>query len=167
MSQPLLLAVLGPTASGKSALGIELAKKFGGEIVNFDSVQVYRGFDIGSAKTPEAERGGIPHHLIDVLDPAEQSSAGDFARMARPILADIAGRGKTPVLVGGTGFYFKALIEGLFEGPARDEALRRRLEGWPSAAGYIACSSDSTRRRPAASIRTTRRSWCALWRSAF
>jgi len=128
VSLPLLIAVLGPTASGKSALGIELAKKFDGEIVNFDSVQVYRGFDIGSAKTPEAERGGIPHHLIDVLDPAEQSSAGDFARMARPVLANIAARGKTPVLVGGTGFYFKALIEGLFEGPARDEALRGRLE---------------------------------------
>lgn len=128
MNHP-LIAVLGPTASGKSALGLELAKKLDGEIVNFDSVQVYRGFDIGSSKTPPEERGGIPHHLLDVLDPTEQCSAGDFARMGRAVLADIRARGKTPVLVGGTGFYFKALVGGLFEGPARDESLRRRLEG--------------------------------------
>ena len=129
MSLPLLIVVLGPTASGKSALGIELAKAFGGEIVNFDSVQVYRGFDIGAAKTPPGEREGIPHHLLDVLDPSEQCSAGDFSRMARTALAEIKTREKTPILVGGTGFYLRALLQGLFKGPGRNEALRARLEG--------------------------------------
>ncbi|MBI1355552.1 MAG: tRNA (adenosine(37)-N6)-dimethylallyltransferase MiaA [Acidobacteria bacterium] len=129
MSLPLLIVVLGPTASGKSALGLALAQRLGGEIVNFDSVQVYRGFDIGSAKTPPQEREGVPHHLLDVLDPADRCSAGDFARLGRAALADITARGKVPVLVGGTGFYLRALLKGLFEGPARDESLRARLEG--------------------------------------
>ena len=129
MSEPhSLVAVLGPTASGKSDLGLRLAERVGGEIVNYDSVQLYRGFDIGSAKTPPAERRGIPHHLIDILDPREKTSAGDYARRARVTLAEIASRGKTPILVGGTGFYLRAALEGLFEGPGRDESLRARLE---------------------------------------
>lgn len=122
-----LIAVLGPTASGKSALAIRLAEQRKAEIVNYDSVQLYRGFDIGSAKTPPAERGGVPHHLIDVLEPTERTSAGAYARWARKVLAEIRGRGATPILVGGTGFYLKALIDGLFEGPAADLELRERL----------------------------------------
>ena len=127
--KPLLIAVLGPTASGKSALGLALAKRFGGEIVNYDSVQVYRGFDIGAAKTPPSERAGIAHRLIDCVDPVERCSAGDFARIGREAVERIAARGKVPVLVGGTGLYLRALLQGLFLGPGRDEALRRRLEG--------------------------------------
>jgi len=111
----------------------------GGEIVNFDSVQVYRGFDVGSAKTPEAERGGIPHHLIDVLEPTEVFSAGEFARRARTVLEELRKRGTTPVLVGGTGFYLRALLTGLFDGPGRDQMLRRRLEqtAGRKPAGYL------------------------------
>lgn len=129
-----LIAILGPTAAGKSALAIRLARERAGEIVNYDSVQVYRGFDIGSAKTPMEEREGLAHHLIDVRAPGETFSAGDYSRLAREAIQQISQRGKTPVLAGGTGFYLRALLEGLFEGPGRDEALRKRLErrsaGW-------------------------------------
>ena len=123
-----LIAILGPTASGKSDLSLFLAERVGGEIVNYDSVQLYRGFDIGSAKTPSSGRRGIPHHLIDILEPNERASAGDYARRARQTLADIAERGKTPILVGGTGFYLRAALEGLFEGSGRDDGVRARLE---------------------------------------
>jgi tRNA dimethylallyltransferase len=122
-----LIAVVGPTASGKSDLGVALAERFDGEIVNCDSVQVYRYFDIGTAKTPERERRGIPHHLLDIADPCQTFTAGDYARRARSALGEIRGRGRLPVIVGGTGFYLHALLEGLFEGPERDERLRRRL----------------------------------------
>ncbi len=122
-----LIAILGPTAAGKSALAIRLAKELDGEIINYDSVQVYKGFQIGSAKTPPAEREGIPHHLLDVCDPAEAFSAGDFARLARKACEQVARRDRTPILAGGTGFYLRALLDGLFDGPSRDEALRARL----------------------------------------
>jgi len=129
---PRLLVVAGPTGSGKSALAIDLAAALGGEIVNFDSLQLYRGFDIGTAKTPPSQRRGIPHHLFDVLDvgsgyDASGWSAGDYARLARPILAEISSRGRIPVAAGGSGFYLRALLRGLPELPARDEALRARL----------------------------------------
>ncbi len=124
--QPLLV-VVGPTGSGKSALAIHLARQFGGEIVNCDSLQLYRGFDIGTAKTPPAQRGGIPHHLFDVLTPLESYSAGEYARLARTVIAEIAARGQLPVVVGGTGFYLRALLEGLPPLPARDPQLRDRL----------------------------------------
>jgi len=130
---PRLLVVAGPTGSGKSALALELAEALGGEIVNFDSLQLYRGFDIGTAKTPVSQRRGIPHHLFDVLDitagyDASGCSAGDYARMARPILSEISSRGRIPIAVGGSGFYLRALLHGLPELPPRDEALRARLE---------------------------------------
>ncbi len=122
-----MLAVVGPTGSGKSTLALCVAQKFGGEIVNCDSLQLYRGFDIGTAKTPVGERRGIPHHLFDVLMPQESYSAGEYARQAREIVAEISDRGRLPVVVGGTGFYLRALLEGLPVLPGRDERLRARL----------------------------------------
>ena len=121
------LAVVGPTASGKSDLALALAKRYGGEIVNFDSVQVYRLFDIGTAKTPPAQRNGIRHHLIDHVEPDDDYSAGDFARDARALLEDMRVRTAVPVLVGGTGLYLEALLKGLFRGPRRNSELRERL----------------------------------------
>ena len=122
-----LAAVVGPTGSGKSELALRIAEVLGGEIVNCDSVQLYRYFDIGSAKVPIEQRRGIAHHLIDVLEPHEVCSAGDYARRGRSALHEIAGRGRLPVVAGGTGFYLRALLDGLFPGPARDEVIRRRL----------------------------------------
>jgi tRNA dimethylallyltransferase len=123
-----LIAVLGPTATGKSALGIAIAERFGGEIINCDSTAVYRGFDIGTDKVPLAGRRGIPHHLIDIADPTDEYTAAQFARDAAAIVADIHARGKLPILVGGTGFYYRALTRGLFPGPGKDAELRVRLE---------------------------------------
>ena len=123
-----LLAILGPTATGKSALGIALAERFNGEIINCDSTAVYRGFDIGTDKVPMAERRGIPHHLIDIADPTEEYTAAQYARDAAAAVADIHARGKLPILVGGTGFYYRALTRGLFPGPGKDAGLRARLE---------------------------------------
>jgi tRNA dimethylallyltransferase len=123
-----LVAILGPTASGKSALGLALAHRFDGEIVNCDSTAVYRGFEIGTDKVPPAEQEGIPHHVVDVVEPSVEYSAADFARDAMRAIVDISARGKLPILVGGTGFYYRALVRGLFPGPARDPALRARLE---------------------------------------
>src|ERR1035437_9453963 len=122
-----LVAVAGPTGSGKSELALYLAAEFGGEIVNCDSLQVYRHFDIGTAKLPPAERRGIPHHLMDILDPDQLFTAGEYARLARATIAEISARGRLPILAGGTGFYLRALLEGLFEGPVRDQPLRDRL----------------------------------------
>jgi tRNA dimethylallyltransferase len=122
-----LVAVAGPTGSGKSDLALEIAEKFHGEIVNCDSLQVYRHFDIGTAKLPVGERRGIPHHLIDIIDPDELFTAGEYTRSARATIAAISARGRLPILAGGTGFYLRALLDGLFEGPARDQELRGRL----------------------------------------
>lgn len=124
---PVLIVVLGPTGSGKSSLALDIAERLGGEIVNCDSVQLYRGLDIGTAKTPVDGRRGIPHHLIDILDPADHYTAGDYARAAREVIAEISGRGNMPVVVGGTGFYIRALLDGLSESPQRDPDLRARL----------------------------------------
>jgi tRNA dimethylallyltransferase len=130
-----LVAIVGPTATGKSALGISLARRFDGEIVSCDSTAVYRGFDIGTDKVPAAEQRGIPHHMVDVVDPTEEYSAARYAREAARVIRDITARGKLPILVGGTGFYYRALTRGLFEGPGRDEDLRRRLERVASRRG--------------------------------
>lgn len=122
-----LLVILGPTCSGKSSLALKVAQHVRGEIVNCDSLQLYRGMDIGTAKTPVEERAGVPHHLFDVLEPWQVFSAGAYARAARAVLQEIRARGALPVVAGGTGFYLKALLEGLAEAPPRDEALRARL----------------------------------------
>jgi tRNA dimethylallyltransferase len=127
MSKP-LIAVLGPTATGKSALALALAERHGGEIINCDSTAVFRGFDIGTDKVPRSEQHGIPHHLIDIVDPTEEYSAARYARDAARVIRAISARGRLPILVGGTGFYYRALTRGLFPGPGRDAAMRRRLE---------------------------------------
>jgi tRNA dimethylallyltransferase len=124
-----IVTVLGPTGSGKSALALDVAEGFSGEIVNCDSLQLYRGFDIGTAKTPPNERRGVPHHLFDVLEPQMGYSAGEYSRQARTVIAQITARGGLPVIVGGTGFYLRALLAGLPALPERDEDLRSRLLG--------------------------------------
>jgi tRNA dimethylallyltransferase len=122
-----ILAVVGPTASGKSDLGIAIALRFDGEIINCDSVQVYRGLYVGTSKVPPEERRGIPHHLIDVIDPAEHFTAGAYARLASRTVEDIQGRGKRAIFVGGTGFYLRAARAPLFDSPPTDLRLRERL----------------------------------------
>jgi tRNA dimethylallyltransferase len=122
-----LIALVGPTATGKSALGLDLAEAFNGEVVSCDSTAVYRGVDIGTDKLPPERRRGVPHHLIDIADPTETYSAARFAADAARAIGEIHGRGRLPILVGGTGFYFRALVRGLFPGPERDDALRARL----------------------------------------
>jgi tRNA dimethylallyltransferase len=126
-SEPLLVVVLGPTGSGKTALSLALAERFHGEIVNCDSVAVYREFEIGTAKPTPAERAHAPHHLLDIVDPAGYITAGEYARRAREVLQQIKSREALPIVVGGTGLYLRALLEGLFPGPQRSEELRVRL----------------------------------------
>ena len=122
-----LVAIVGPTGSGKSELALSIAEAFSGEIVNCDALQLYRGLDIGTAKTPPDARRGIPHHLIDALDPPMSFSAGDYARAAKEVISGISSRGHLPLVVGGTGFYLRALLGGLPALPGRDDLLRDSL----------------------------------------
>jgi len=124
---PLLVVILGPTASGKTALSLALAERFGGEIVNCDSVAMYREFRIGTAKPTPEEQARAPHHLLDVIEPTGYTTAGEYAQQAREIIPEISERGRVPIVVGGTGLYLRALIEGLFPGPVRSEELRKKL----------------------------------------
>ena len=126
-AEPILVVIVGPTASGKTALSLRIAEQFRGEIVSCDSVAVYRELEIGTAKPTTAERQFVHHHLIDIAAPSEDFTAGDYSRMARKAIAEIHSRGCLPIVVGGTGLYLRALLEGLFEGPARSEQLRIRL----------------------------------------
>jgi len=137
-----LLVVAGPTASGKSSLALSLALEFGGEIISCDSVAVYREFEIGTAKPSREDRARVPHHLIDVAAPDAWFTAGDYARRARAAAAEITARGRLPIVCGGSGLYLRAMLDGLFAGPERDEGLRQRLRH---------------RRRPAALWRLLRR----------
>jgi tRNA dimethylallyltransferase len=132
---PLLVVVLGPTASGKTALALAIAREFHGEIVNCDSVAIYREFEIGTAKPTREERAEVPHHLIDYADPTTTVTAGEYARVARKILCEIAERKHLPIVSGGTGLYLRALLEGLFAGPQRSEELRDRLRARAAESG--------------------------------
>jgi len=123
-----VLAILGATATGKSRLAVDVAERLGGEVISADAFAAYRGFDAGTAKPSVEERRGVAHHLIDVKDPREPYSAGEFAARAREIAEDVLARGRLPILCGGTGFYVRAFFEGLFEGPGRSPAAREALE---------------------------------------
>jgi tRNA dimethylallyltransferase len=130
-----LVVVAGPTASGKTALAVALARRLGGEIVNADSQQVYRGLDVGTAKPTAAERAAAPHHLVDVVDPGEGMDAARFVALADAAIADVTGRGRRVVVAGGTGLYLRALLHGVAEAPGRDPALRARLEAEAEVVG--------------------------------
>jgi tRNA dimethylallyltransferase len=148
-----LIAILGPTATGKSALGIALAERFNGEIINCDSTAVYRGFDIGTDKVPLDERRGIAHHLIDIADPTDEYTAAQFARDASAVISDLHAKGKLPILVGGTGFYYRALTRGLFPGPGKDAELRARLEAIAARKGVETLHRMVTRVDPESGAR--------------
>jgi tRNA dimethylallyltransferase len=131
-----LIIILGPTGVGKSAAGIYLAQKFDGEIISCDSMQVYKGFDIGTDKPTPAMRRKIPHHLLDIIDSSAQFTAADFVKEALAAVRKVEGRTRLPFIVGGTGLYLKALLDGLFPGPGKDAALRARLEREAQEAGW-------------------------------
>lgn len=148
-----LVAVVGPTATGKSALALSIAEAFGGEILACDSTAVYRGIDIGTDKVPPADQRGIPHHLVDLVEPVEVFSAARFAREAADTARAVVARGRLPVLVGGTGFYYRALVRGIFPGPARDETLRARLDRVADRRGVDALHRWVARVDPASAAR--------------
>jgi len=152
-TEPSTIAVLGPTATGKSALGLFLAEELGGEIVNADALQVYRGFDIGTAKPTAEERARVPHHLLDVAEPAERFSAGEFARRAREAIAGIESRGRRPIAVGGSGLYLRALLDGISPIPPGDPEVRRRLRRRLEEVGLAALHEELGRRDPATAAR--------------
>ncbi len=143
----------GPTASGKTAVGVALARRLGAEVVALDSMTLYRGMDVGTAKPTEEECGGVPHHLIDVLDPWESASVADYRSRAAEILADLETRGKRALFVGGTPLYLKALLRGLFEGPGADAELRRSLEEEADRAGNVALHARLADTDPASAAR--------------
>ncbi len=148
-----LVAIMGPTASGKSALAIALAEKLEGEVVACDSTQVYRGFDIGTAKLAAAERRGIPHHMIDVVSPAEVFTAGEYRNRAVEVLADLRRRRRMPIFTVGTGLYFRALVEGLADAPPRSDRLRARLNAMQARRGPESLHRILRRLDPAAAVR--------------
>jgi tRNA dimethylallyltransferase len=149
-----LLAIVGPTAVGKTALSIELARRFGGEVISADSRQIYRHMDIGTAKATASEQAAVPHHLIDVVDPDEELTLAHYRRLATGAIADIAARGRLPILAGGTGLYVRALLEGwtVPEVPPQPE-LRRELEGWAEREGHEALHRRLARVDPDAAAR--------------
>ena len=173
-----LVAVVGPTASGKSALGVWLAERLGGEVVACDSTQLYRGFDIGTAKPSATDRRGVPHHLIDVLLPEDAATAGGYRQLALSILEDLRHRKRLPIFTVGTGLYLRALLEGLAEMPQRSEELRARLRaaaeahasGYlhqllkrldPEAARKIAAADEQKLLRASTQTSMARRSFCS------
>ena len=148
-----LIVILGPTASGKSALAIELAKRLNGEILVCDSTQVYRHFDIGTAKVPPRDQGGIAHHLVDLVEPDEIFTAGDYRRHALLALDDLRRRSKLPILAAGTGLYLRALLEGLADAPTRSEELRDRLRRSAKKRGPVHLHKILARLDPASAAR--------------
>jgi len=152
-SRPSAIAIMGPTASGKTAFAVELARALGGEIVSVDSALVYRGLDIGAAKPDAAERAGVPHHLLDVREPWEPYSAAEFAADARAVIDAILARGRLPVLAGGTGLYFHALLHGLAPMPEADPELRRRIADEARERGWPALHAELARVDPEAAAR--------------
>lgn len=157
LDRPSLVFLVGPTAAGKSAAAIALAERLDGEIVSCDSMQVYRGFDIGTDKPSAEDRARIPHHLLDVVDPEAQFTAAEFAVLALEAVAGIRERGRLPLIAGGTGLYFKALEEGLFPGPGRDDALRRLLDEEARTKSVEALWRRLAAVDPAAAAKTGRR----------
>ena len=151
--KPPAIALMGPTASGKTRLAIELAQQMNGEIISVDSALVYRGMDIGTAKPSLEERQGVPHHLIDLLDPAEAFSTGQFRQLALQLLAEITGRGRLPLLTGGTMLYFNALFNGLAELPEADEAMRSQIDAEAASLGWVALHGELARVDPSAGAR--------------
>jgi tRNA dimethylallyltransferase len=149
---PRVVAVVGPTAAGKSALGVALARALGGEVVNADSMQVYRGMDIGTAKLSPAERGGVPHHVLDVWAVTEPASVAEYQRLARAAIDDIRARGRVPILVGGSGLYLRAVLE-RFEFPGTDPDLRADLEAELAALGPHRLHERLAARDPGAATR--------------
>jgi tRNA dimethylallyltransferase len=160
-----VIAVVGPTASGKSALGIEMALRLDGEIVNCDSVQVYREIEIATAKTPLDERRGVPHHLIDFVSPQVNYTAGEWARAAARKIEDIEARGRTALVVGGTGFYLRALRRPFFPSPPTDETLRRRLTELRERRGALHLHNLLRRVDPQAASRLHERDWPRVQRA--
>ncbi len=148
-----LIAIAGPTAAGKSALALALAEKLNGEVVNYDSVQLYRGFDVGSGKLSMTDRRSVAHHMLDFLEPDAVFTAGDYRRAALQVLADLRMRARLPIFVGGTGLYLRALLAGLFESPARSEALRERLRSMAVRHGREFLHRMLTRLDPTAASR--------------
>jgi len=152
-ARPLAIAVMGPTASGKTAFAIELARRLDGEIVSVDSALVYRGLDIGAAKPDAAERAGVPHHLLDLREPWQPYSAAEFGADARAAIGGILARGRLPVLAGGTGLYFRALLYGLSPMPEADVPLRQALAAEAAARGWSALHAELARVDPEAAAR--------------
>jgi tRNA dimethylallyltransferase len=152
-AEPLLVVILGPTGSGKTSLSVALGRRFDGEIVSCDSVAVYRGLEIGSAKPSAEQRKLVPHHLLDVLDPDAFYTAGDYSRAARKAIAGIVGRGRLPIVTGGTGLYLRALLQGLFPSPQRSVALRDRLLRKAETRGRLSLHRILKRLDPASAAR--------------
>ncbi|MES5815606.1 tRNA (adenosine(37)-N6)-dimethylallyltransferase MiaA [Pseudoxanthomonas sp. Soil82] len=152
-ARPLAIAVMGPTASGKTAFAVELARQYGGEIVSVDSALVYRGLDIGAAKPDARERAGVPHHLLDIREPWQPYSAAEFAGDARLAIDGIVARGRLPVLAGGTGLYFQALLRGLAAMPEADPGLREAIAAEAAQRGWAALHEELARVDPPAAAR--------------
>lgn len=159
-----IIAIAGPTCSGKTAIAVELALHLGGEIVNFDSVQIYRGIEIATAKPTATERRGVPHHLIDYVDPTVNYTAGDWARDAAEKISEIEARGRIPVLVGGTGFYLRTLRQPLFDGPSTDAKLRERLRAIHAQRGALHLHAMLQRVDPALAVRLQERDYARVMR---
>ena len=160
-----IVAVVGPTASGKSALGVELALRFGGEIINCDSVQVYRGIEVATAKPTDEERRGVAHHLLDLVPPHVSFTAGEWARTAAAVIEEIEGRGRTAMLVGGTGFYLRALRQPLFQSPPTDERLRLRFVRLRERRGAEHLHRILARLDPETAARLQPRDWSRVQRA--